>query len=563
MRGGFVACFGPHEAGLLLRALEAFRWHHGEAVHHEGHDLSVAALAHEEDGPDVESGPACIRVAFGRAVAPVAEVEAADGRFAALECDGNVVRATRDAFGLAPLFYRPFAGAMWFSTEIGPLVALGDTGPDLEALVARMAYQPSPARTGWRGIWRVLPGERVDFTVERRVSSTMHWDPARVLGSYRGDRETAMAEFRERLEASVGRSQAKGCGILLSGGLDSAAVAAYARPSDGPPFCVHVSYPTLTTTDERDYARDVAASIGAPLEIVDGPITPWDPDVDLDVTGGVPYDWLPYGIEEGALGRMAREGVAVALDGHDGDGVVGPHGGEWGELATRGRLLRLAQLARQHGTKSLVGGLVMDLVPLRARVSVLRRFRPGPTITQRDERYFTGPLRESLRAADHHRSGSLPTTRWRLKQLQPLLPGATVNMEQKELLAASVGIDMRHPFASRHLAHLLVSLPCALKADPLRPKAFMRDALAGVVPASVGERRTMSNYLGVVAHRVDAGRCMDLIRASGVRLPFIDYDRLFRDADEEPERLTVFFLVYITRAHAFGARAAGSRAAAG
>jgi hypothetical protein len=142
-----------------------------------------------------------------------------------------------------------------------------------------------------------------------------------------------------------------------------------------------------------------------------------------------------------------------------------------------------------------------------------------------------------------------------MKQLQPLLPGATVNMEQKELLAASRGIDMRHPFANRHLAELLLSLPCALKADPERPKAFVRDALEGLVAPSVGERRSLSTYLGVVGHRVDPGRCMELIRASRVRLPFVDYDQLFRDADEEPERLTVFFLVYITRAHAFAGRA--------
>lgn len=554
MRGGFVARFGPGDGHLLENAVGAFRWHGGQPERHQGHGLDIAVLAHEEDGPWVETGPTCTRVAHGAEVAPLAQLEQADGRFAAIESDGTVVRASRDAFGLAALFYRRFAGALWLATEIGPLVSLGDTGPDLEELVARMALQRAPDRAGWRGIWRVLPGERLHLTAEGRISSTAHWDPAALIGTYQGSRDDAMAEFKELLGASVARGQAPGCGLLVSGGLDSASVAALVQPSAGPPRCVHVAFPTMNTTDERHYARDVAEKMGVPLEIVDGAVTPWDPDDDLAVSGGVPYDWLPYGIEEGALDRLAQEGVTVALDGHDGDGVVGSPGGEWGELATRGEFRRLAQLGRAYGPRRLAAGLVNDIVP-GARTLVPGR-RPSPTINQRTERYFTGPMRAALRAADHQRPGR-PATRWRLKQLQPLLPGATVNMEQKELLAASRGIDMRHPFASRALAHLLVSLPCALKADPGRPKAFVRDALEGVIAPSVGERRSLNTYLDVVAHRAGSGRCIDLVRASGIRLPFIDYEQLFRDADEEPERLSVFFVVYLTRAHAFAARGAG------
>ncbi len=556
MRGGFVACFGAHDPKVLERAAAAFRWHRGRGEHWEGHGLAVDALIDHDDGPTVEIDSTGIRLVYGAPIAPLAQLEAGDGRFAALESDGRVVQASRDAFGLAPLFYRPFRGAMWFSTEMAPLVSLGGTGPDLEALVGAMAYHPCPVRTGWRDIWRVLPGERVQVNSERRVSSTVHWDPVPLFGTYRGSRSEALVEFRERLAAAVERSVAEDCGLMLSGGFDSAAVAVLAPPSARPPRCVHVTFPSLPVTDEHVYARDVAEAASAPLQMTEGPVTPWDPYEDLDAWGCVPYNWLPYGIEESALGKMAAEGLTVALDGHDGDGVVGHPGGEWGELAMRGELRRIAELTRSHGPKAMVAGLVVDLLPPRARVLALRRLRHGPTVPERSERYLGDSFGASLRNADHHRWGRR-AERWRVKQLQPLRPGATFSMEQKELFGARFGIDVRHPFASRHLASLMISLPCGIKADPQRPKAFVADALSDMLPACLRERRRPSNYLPVVAHRVDIGRCVDLVRASGIRLPFIDYERLFRDADEEPERLTVFLLVSLARAHAFAVRATG------
>jgi len=549
MRGGFVACFGggAPSGSELERVADLFRLHTGKPSTADGHGLQIAGLVDDGDGPWVDRDDDATLVTYGASPAPLQALERGDERFAALHSDGRTLRASRDAFGLAPLFYRRHRGATWLATEIAPLVALGETEPDTFALAAKIAHFPSHDRTGWTGIHRALPGSRVEIAPDGSVRSAPYWDPGAGLGTYPGAWEEGVAEFRELFKAAVSRCQSDATGVMVSGGLDSGAVTVSLRRDDPPPHLVHVRFPTLPVTNEVEFAQAVAGAAGAPLHTPDGPLAPWDPVDELAVTGGVLYDWLPFGIEETALASMADAGVDVALDGHDGDGVVGHPGGEWGALFVRGQFRQIGALARRHGALRAAKGVARDLVPPNVTRRGLRRVTTSPS--QRAERYFQGPLLESLRAADHYRWGR-PYARWRSRQLQPMLPQATINMEQKELIAARVGIDMRHPYASRRLAELAVSLRLAPRIEPIRQKALLRDALGEVLPAVLRDRETKSSYMEVLPRRVDPHRCIELIKTTDVRLPHIDYDKLVADVDAGSEP-PLFFLIYLTRAHAF------------
>jgi hypothetical protein len=167
--------------------------------------------------------------------------------------------------------------------------------------------------------------------------------------------------------------------------------------------------------------------------------------------------------------------------------------------------------------------------------------------------YFSGPLRARIVRDDIFR-WRWPSAGWRVRQLQPLLPRATVALEQKELEAASHGIDLRHPFADRALVDFLISLPCAIKGDPGRAKPLLLDALEGMFPALL-HQRPKSDYRAVVRRRVDAARCVEGIRASKVRLPSVDYQRLFDATAGGPEAIPLFLLVNLARVHEFVRRA--------
>jgi asparagine synthase (glutamine-hydrolysing) len=548
MRGGFVACLGDHR-GLLELAAERLRWHRGHAVCHRHGGLEVAALCDPHDGPSVESEPGALRLVHGAAADSLANLQARAARFAALHWDGSVLRASRDPMGLAPLFYRVTDGAVWFATEIHALLGVAPNAPHLEALGARAAFAPLDEETGWVGIRRVLPGCTMEVDRNLRTRSRRYWDPSQRFGTYRGSRRDAVGELLERFRRAVERSYEPGSGVVLSGGQDSAAVAMSVPSAKGKPHLVHAHFPGLPRTHEASYAQAVANALGVPLHTVSGEVRAWDIEGELDMHG-VPYTWLPFGIDEPVHAHLRASGIGIALDGHDGDGVLGPQGGAWGELLLKGQFGRLAALCREHGFDRAARGLLSDLVPPALRP---RRFAPRQSYLQSVATYFSGDLRARIHGEDIDR-WTWPSKRWKTRQIRPLLARAAISFEQKEIEAARHGIDLRHPFADRDLVDFMISLPCGAKADPVRTKALMLEALGDDLPASIRDR-PKSDYMEVIRHRVDPARCLDTIRSSNVRFPDVDYRRLFEHGDAAPDRIPLFLLVNLARAHVFARQA--------
>ena len=330
-----------------------------------------------------------------------------------------------------------------------------------------------------------------------------------------------------RLLEGVDRSLEGHTGILVSGGLDSAAVTAAAALLGRPLSLVHVAFPEFPDAAEEPYARAVASSAHAELEVVPGTAGPWHPEEDLDLSV-IPYLTPPAYTANAGLAHLAERGVAVALDGNDGDGVLGYPGREWGELLTTGELWRLWELGATYGVRRLVRGVASDVLPPAVLDTLRRRPPRAPTYLGHIERYFDPALHERMRAADHERWRP-PIREWRLRQLRQVSPVTTVRIEEHELRGARYGVDLRHPFADRNLVEFLVSLPASIKSDPMRAKALLRDALAGHAPDEVVQRSEKPGYLSVLERRVDRGRCLDWVKESGIRLPFVNYENLFRD----------------------------------
>ncbi|GAB3777994.1 asparagine synthase-related protein [Ramlibacter monticola] len=548
MRGGFVACLGDH-GGRLERAAERLRWHRGSGMRYRKQGLEIAALCDPGDGPTVDCTSGSLVLVHGGAADPLAVLQSGSSRFASLHWDGAVLRATRDPMGLAPLFYRVAKGAVWLASEVHALLGIEPDAPHLSALTARAGFAPIDEETGWAGIRRVLPGCTLEIDGELRIKTLRYWDPARRLGTFGGDRADAVGELRERFRSAVARCYAPGSAVVLSGGQDSAAVAAGIPATADKPYLVHVEFAPLPRTQETRYAQAVASALDVPLHCVPGELGPWDIEAELDVHC-VPYSWLPFGIDEPVQSHLRASGVRVALDGHDGDGVLGPSGGAWGKLLLGLEIERLIALSRSYGIRRAVHGLLSDLAPPGLRRG---RYARRPTYMESVATYFLGDLSTRIRAQDIDR-WSWPSQRWKVRQVHPLLPAAVISFEHKEIEAARHGIDLRHPFADRELVDFMISLPCAAKADPVRAKSLMMEALGSDLPDSIRER-PKSDYMEVVGQRVDAASCLETIRSSRMRLPDVDYDRLFERGDAAPEEIPLFLLVNLARVHEFARRA--------
>jgi asparagine synthase (glutamine-hydrolysing) len=549
MRGAFVAGFGRSvDVEVMERAAAAHRVHRGVAERHSAASLRAVLLVEGPDGPRFEAGGNRAMVVHGRDVQPIAELERHGDRFAAVQSMPSGLLAARDPMGLCPLFYRLLDETLWLATEVWPLVALGPTRPDLGALAAQAALVPLEVHTGWCGIFRVLPGHRLEVSVDMEIRQRPYWRPADFVASYRGTARDAEEELEARLLAAVDRCLDDRSAVLLSGGLDSTAIA-LSMGGRRPPS-VHVTFPEVSGANEVQHARAVADAVGSDFDVVVGDLSPWDPEQELRVAA-VPYMSPPALTADRGLGHIAERGLRTALDGNDGDGVLGYNGREWGELVLTGAIRRLAELGQEYGPTTVLRGVVEDIAPVLRMRRVRGRPAPGATYLQKIERYFQDPLHLRMRDADHER-WRWPVGEWRARQLRQVMPVTTIRMEEHELRAAYHGLDMRHPFADRELVEFLISLPASLKTDPFRSKALLRRAIAHRGPAGLLERPDKPLYYDVLGLRLDPARCLACIRGSGVLLPLLDYRRLYEDADTAGG-VPLMLLVFLARAHVFAA----------
>lgn len=195
-------------------------------------------------------------------------VEHIDGMFGIAAWDRIEQRLllARDGQGIKPLYYAKIADAMVFGSEIASLLAAGvrpAVDEDGLSVFLDLRFIPSPA-TLFQGVSRLAPGHRLWIEKDGHVgiSEPFAFDAPSI------DRTTSAAIFAERLHNTLVNSVKRQLvadvpiGILLSGGVDSAAVAAAAvrTGSSVSTFCI--GYEDDHPSNEYSEARRTAQILG-------------------------------------------------------------------------------------------------------------------------------------------------------------------------------------------------------------------------------------------------------------------------------------------------------------
>ncbi len=172
----------------------------------------------------------------------------------------------RDRLGIKPLFLFQDQHRLLFGSEIKALQQHPDCPREVRAagLVSYLQHSYAPLReTLWRGIDRLLPGEMLVLQPGQEPQKKFYWSLPPMPDTTHAPRslEQASGELRERLDESV-RLQLLSdvpVGAFLSGGIDSAAVAALMRPrvSRLTTFCLGFEG-DMADLDERQRAAETA-----------------------------------------------------------------------------------------------------------------------------------------------------------------------------------------------------------------------------------------------------------------------------------------------------------------
>ncbi len=250
--------------------------------------------------------------------------------FAFLQAPVGPLVLGRDPVGVRPLAWARIPGGLVFASTLDAIVATGLVAPEPDPRslldVMRDGYV-SGGRSALRGVHRLEPGEvlRIGPDLSVRVSRVPEAPPLD-MARPEGDPE---ANVLDALRSAVRDRLAldRPVGIFLSGGIDSAIVAALAR-DHRPVRTFTVTFPGHANVDEGRRAARTAERLGLPHLTVPCPEDPtgW-------VLGAARAFDEPFGdasaIPTWGLGKVAGIGVRAALTGTGGDEVFGGYRRYW------------------------------------------------------------------------------------------------------------------------------------------------------------------------------------------------------------------------------------------
>ena len=257
---------------------------------------------------------------------------ALNGMFAVAIWDrrSRALHLVRDRLGVKPLYYYWNGTTFAFASEIKALLEIPGVPRDVEPRAIwdylTFRYIPAP-RTVWRHIYKLQPGHRLSISAE--APSLPHierwWDVPRPHQPDDMSDADAVASFGALFTDAVKLRMIADVpvGIMLSGGIDSSAVASVAVESHGRNLkTFSVAFADSPATDERSYARSVAQHLGTDhheIEIGAEQFIDFLPrlvrftDEPLADLASVPLYYVS---------QLARASVTVALSGEGADEIL-------------------------------------------------------------------------------------------------------------------------------------------------------------------------------------------------------------------------------------------------
>ncbi|HZP43413.1 MAG TPA: asparagine synthase-related protein [Candidatus Binatia bacterium] len=427
-------------------------------------------------------------------------VKALRGPFACALWDANVGRLllARDQLGLVPLFWAVDGRRLAASSSLPALMALpGLAGPwDPAALDAFLVLGAVPApMTLYPGVRQLRPGELAVWE-GGRARMQRYWQPT-FPERRMGRRDLARLVREQALEAIRLRQTGVAPGLLLSGGLDAAAVLALAAADRRPPVRAYTAAAPGADDEARAAAR-LAARAGVAHVVVDAGVD-WPAAVDrLLAAHGVPAGGMGDVVVQLAAERAAAD-VGVALAGTGGMEVFG--GGAAARFADRVRRFRaLPALVRETAevwmrvapagwTGRLEGLVGADrLAPLEMYGRTVAVFHPEERQALYTEEALASlgdprpwPALGAVFAEAAGAGAEDVDDVFHYVDLVLRLPARAA----LAATAAACGLDLRFPFADHRLAQVAASVAPGARGNARERELLLRAAIEGLVPAAV------------------------------------------------------------------------------
>lgn len=412
----------------------------------------------------------------------------------------GVLVLSRDRFGKKPLYFTRANGALVFASEIKALLACPavEARPNLRKIAAyaggHYRLVDGAPDSFFEGISQVPPATVLTIDQQGDIRSERYWSLP--VGATRSDSEaTLIEEYRGLLEDAVRlrlRSDVP-VGLLMSGGLDSTAIAAMALRIQ-PAIRAFSGVTGEGYFDESDHVRAMMAHTGISVDFVRPPAEDvWRTLKEMMSFHDEPICTVAWYSLYLLTREIARTGLKVVLTGHGGDELLA---GYWDHYHYRFFDLRrqglddgpeVAAWRAQHGR---------DPVELERERDRIEAAHHRPDVER--ARFF--PHRDALAPA--LAAAIAPTgpewqaeeelTRRLARELLFETVPASLRAEDRNMMAFS--LENRVPFLDYRLVEFCFSLPSSLKIRGGLGKWIHRKALAGLLPESILWRKDKTGH---------------------------------------------------------------------
>ncbi len=428
------------------------------------------------------------------------------GMFAIALWDARARRVVlaRDRFGIKPLYYRSAHRVLSFASE---LRALERGEVDLDALQAFLAFNSIPAPLSiWRDVRKLPPGHLLvwEKSGEPRLERYARVAPAAVA-RLRTESEAELAEeLRTRLRDSVRAHLIADVpvGVLLSGGVDSCALAALAATETAERVSTFSIGFEERSFDELENARRVARRYGTDhhelvLRPDAGRLLP-----ELAEAFDEPFadsSALPTYL----VSRLAAAHVKVALSGEGGDELFGGYYTYVADLLAprlapaAGAIRPLVELLPSSSAKASFDYRAKRFVRA-AHLPPLERHHAWKEIFSADARAELLVRETAFDPLDLYRAryteteGAEPLARLQDLDLGIYLADDLLVKTDRASMAHS--LEARVPFLDPVVAELALALPTRMKVRGFSKKVLLRKAVAPLLPRAIvhGRKRGFS-----------------------------------------------------------------------
>ena len=400
------------------------------------------------------------------------------GMYAFAIWDSERLFMARDRLGLKPFFYSVGSHGFVFASNINGLLCHPQIQPviDQRGVAELLLLGPgrTPGTTVFRDIYELKPGHWATYSKTQGLTMGQYWQLR--ARPHRETLEETTKQTRDLLKDAITRQSIvpKGMtlGTLLSGGLDSSAIAALSNCKAT--FSVdyfgndkHFSPTEFTPEDDNVFIRTMVSTLGARHrqviigsdELADA-LTPAMEARSLPGMGDIDAALLLFC-------QKVKESVPIALSGEGADEIFG--GYPWYQQEERLWAETFPwQQSLEYRCRFISPHILKQLDP-----ESYIRTRYEKTIAAADTLYDDDAKEKRIRQMFHL------NIHWFLQNL------ATRN----ETMSTAAGLTVRSPFLDHRLLEYLYNVPWEIKNYQDREKGLLRHALKGLVPEKILSRK--------------------------------------------------------------------------